>query len=54
MRPKIAYMKLAREGRKFGIGLVAVTQLISVIPEEILHFSIEQTGVKLMKNFLKY
>ncbi len=34
--PENAYMKLAREGRKFGIGLVAVTQLISVIPEEIL------------------
>lgn len=31
-----AYIKLAREGRKFGIGLIAVTQLISVIPEEIL------------------
>ncbi|MEM0119921.1 MAG: ATP-binding protein [Thermoprotei archaeon] len=34
--PENGYMKLAREGRKFGIGLVAVTQLISVIPEEIL------------------
>lgn len=34
--PENAYMRLAREGRKFGIGLVAVTQLISVIPEEIL------------------
>jgi DNA helicase HerA-like ATPase len=34
--PDNAFVKLAREGRKFAIGLVAVTQLISVIPEEIL------------------
>lgn len=31
-----AYMRVAREGRKFGVGLIAVTQLISVIPEDIL------------------
>jgi DNA helicase HerA-like ATPase len=30
------YSKIAREGRKFKIGLVAVTQLTSVIPKDIL------------------
>src|SRR5207244_4307190 len=30
------YSKIAREGRKFKIGLVAVTQLTSVIPRDIL------------------
>ncbi|MEM3857029.1 MAG: ATP-binding protein [Thermoprotei archaeon] len=34
--PPNSYMRVAREGRKFGIGLIAVTQLISVIPEDIL------------------
>jgi hypothetical protein len=31
-----AYMRIAREGRKFSVGLIAVTQIISVIPEDIL------------------
>jgi DNA helicase HerA-like ATPase len=30
------YSKIAREGRKFKIGLVAITQLTSVIPRDIL------------------
>jgi DNA helicase HerA-like ATPase len=30
------YERVAREGRKFGVGLIAVTQLASVIPTEIL------------------
>jgi DNA helicase HerA-like ATPase len=30
------YSKIAREGRKFGIGLIAITQLTSVIPRSIL------------------
>jgi DNA helicase HerA-like ATPase len=30
------YSTIAREGRKFRIGLIAVTQLVSLIPEEIL------------------
>jgi len=30
------YTKIAREGRKFKVGLVAITQLTSVIPKEIL------------------
>jgi hypothetical protein len=30
------YSKIAREGRKFKVGLVAITQLASVIPREIL------------------
>jgi hypothetical protein len=30
------YSKIAREGRKFKVGLVAITQLTSVIPREIL------------------
>jgi len=30
------YSKIAREGRKFKIGLVAVTQLTSVIPRDVL------------------
>src|SRR5207249_5962439 len=30
------YSRIAREGRKFKIGLVAVTQLTSVIPRDIL------------------
>lgn len=34
--PQNAYMKIAREGRKFGLGLIAVTQLISVMPDDIL------------------
>lgn len=31
-----AYSKIAREGRKFKVGLVAVTQLASVIPRDVL------------------
>lgn len=31
-----AYSTIAREGRKFKVGLVAITQLTSVIPREIL------------------
>ncbi|PSN86283.1 hypothetical protein B9Q13_00870 [Candidatus Marsarchaeota G2 archaeon ECH_B_SAG-G16] len=34
--PPNAYMRIAREGRKFNVGLIAVSQLISVIPEDIL------------------
>jgi len=30
------YSKIAREGRKFKVGLIAITQLASVIPREIL------------------
>jgi hypothetical protein len=30
------YSKIAREGRKFKVGLVAITQLTSVIPREVL------------------
>lgn len=30
------YSKIAREGRKFRIGLIAITQLTSVIPRDIL------------------
>ncbi len=30
------YSKVAREGRKFKIGLVAITQLISMIPRQVL------------------
>jgi len=30
------YSKIAREGRKFKVGLVGITQLTSVIPKEIL------------------
>ena len=31
-----AYSKIAREGRKFKVGVVAVTQLASVIPRDVL------------------
>jgi hypothetical protein len=34
--PDNAYQRVAREGRKFNLGLIAVTQLLSVIPDEIL------------------
>lgn len=34
--PPNAYTRVAREGRKFGVGLIAISQLISVIPDEIL------------------
>jgi hypothetical protein len=30
------YSTVAREGRKFKVGLIAITQLISLIPREIL------------------
>jgi len=30
------YSKTAREGRKFKVGLIAITQLVSVIPRDIL------------------
>jgi len=30
------FKKIAREGRKFGVGLIAVTQMASVIPKDIL------------------
>jgi hypothetical protein len=30
------YSRIAREGRKFKVGLIAITQLTSVIPREIL------------------
>lgn len=30
------YSTIAKEGRKFKVGLIAVTQLVSVIPQEIL------------------
>jgi len=30
------YSKIAREGRKFNVGLIAITQLASVIPPDIL------------------
>ena len=30
------YSTIAREGRKFKVGLIAITQLTSVIPREIL------------------
>jgi hypothetical protein len=34
--PPNAYTRVAREGRKFGVGLIAISQLISIIPDEIL------------------
>lgn len=34
--PSNAYQRIAREGRKFGLGLIAITQLLTVIPEDIL------------------
>lgn len=34
--PDNAYQRVAKEGRKFNLGLIAVTQLLSVIPDEIL------------------
>lgn len=34
--PPNAYQRIAREGRKFGLGLIAITQLLTVIPDDIL------------------
>ncbi|MCW4008956.1 MAG: ATP-binding protein [Candidatus Bathyarchaeota archaeon] len=31
-----AFTRIAREGRKFKVGLIAITQLVSVIPRDIL------------------
>ncbi len=34
--PTNIFAKIAREGRKFGIGLVAITQLVSLIEQQLL------------------
>ncbi len=34
--PDNAYQRVAREGRKFGLGIIAITQLLTVIPDDIL------------------